>query len=67
MDVDDQLKDIKLGFISRGQYAMGTPSGHIPKPAMQYKEQKSAYAAACEMYGIAPSWTVEGEERTKWI
>jgi hypothetical protein len=66
VDADDELKDIKLGFLSRGQYVMGSPRVHVTKPAKQYKEKKSAYEKACEQYGVAPSWTVKGQERTKW-
>lgn len=65
MDADDELKDIKLGFRSWRQYAMGTPSGHISKPEKKVDREKGAYEKACEEYGIAPCWTVEGQNRLR--
>lgn len=65
MDADNELKDIKLGFLSWNQYAMGTPSGHVTTPGAEIKKEKGAYEKACEEYGIAPCWTIEGQKRLR--
>ena len=67
MDADSELKDIKLGYLSRNMFIMGPRSVHVTNTKqIQPEKSVSAYEQACMKYGIAPSWTIEGEQRTTW-
>lgn len=69
MDLDQQLKDIRMGILSEplDWVNKSTLARNTEVTVAQMVRARDEYEASCKKYGIPPYWTEEGKQRVHRI